>query len=97
MAINESIEYNGGLLHVTTLIGEPFDTMKSFCPYSRCSHLDNFPPEGGCSEGLDAFRFFRLYPLVVFPLVFLYLEMAYVAFSVYNVWSHIYFEVDYRL
>ena len=20
--------------------------------------LDNFPPEGGCSEGLDAFRFF---------------------------------------
>ena len=20
--------------------------------------FDNFPPEGGCSEGLDAFRFF---------------------------------------
>ena len=23
---------------VTTL-GNPFDTMKSFCPYSQCSHL----------------------------------------------------------
>ena len=26
-------------------------------------HLDMFPPEGGCSEGLDAFRFFLNYYL----------------------------------
>ena len=37
--------------------------MKSFCPYSQCSHLNLlkiFPPKGGCSEGLDAFRFLFL-------------------------------------
>ena len=37
--------------------------MKSFYLSSQCSHLttksfDNFPPDGGCSEGLDAFGFF---------------------------------------
>ena len=46
MAINVSVQYNGGLLpdiKLLTLcdfIGEPFDTMKSFCPYSQCSHLN---------------------------------------------------------
>ena len=47
--------------NVVTL-GNPFDTMERFCLYSQCSHLtkplDIFSPEGGCSEGLDAFRFF---------------------------------------
>ena len=28
--------------------------------------FDNFPPEGGCSEGLEAFRFFLTGPL--FPI-----------------------------
>ena len=37
-------------------LGNPFDTMKRFCLYSQSS--DIFSPEGGCSEGLDAFRFF---------------------------------------
>ena len=70
MAANASVQYNGGLLPDIILltlcdyIGEnSFDTMKKrFCPYSQCSHLNiltifNFSPEGGCSEGLDAFRF----------------------------------------
>ena len=39
-----------------------FDTKKSFCPYSHAmfppKYFDNLPPEGGSSEGLDAFRFF---------------------------------------
>ena len=42
-------------------LGNPFDTMKRFCLYSQCSHpkpLDIISSEGGCSEGLDAFRFF---------------------------------------
>ena len=43
----------------------PFDNiMKRFCLYSQCSHLtkplDVFSPEGGCSEGLDAFRYVRI-------------------------------------
>ena len=37
-------------------------SIKCFVPiYSQCSHLnifDNLSPEGGCSERLDAFRFF---------------------------------------
>ena len=49
MAINViSVQYNGGLLPDIILltichyIGEPFETMKSFCPYSQCSHLNIF-------------------------------------------------------
>ena len=40
--------------------GNPFDAMKRFCLYSQCSPkpLDIFSPKGGCSEGLDASRFF---------------------------------------
>ena len=43
-----------------TTLGNPFNTMKSFCPYSQCSHLNILPifPEGGCSEGFDAFKLF---------------------------------------
>ena len=46
MAINVSVQYNGGLLHDIILltrcdrVGDPFDTMKSFCPYSQCPHLN---------------------------------------------------------
>ena len=67
MAINVSVQYNGVILPDVILwtpcdyIGEPFHTMKSFCPYSQCSHLyffNKFPPRGGCSEGLDTFKFF---------------------------------------
>ena len=39
--------------NVTTL-GNPFNIMKSFCPYSQCSLLNILT----CFEGLDAFRFF---------------------------------------
>ena len=47
-----------------TTLGNPFDTMKSFVPTAKCSHLNIltiFPaPEGGCSEGLDAYIFFLM-------------------------------------
>ena len=47
--------------YIVVTLGTPFDTMKRFCLYSQSMFppkpLDNFPPEGGCSEGLDAFRF----------------------------------------
>ena len=42
-------------------LGNPFDTMKRFCllqPMFPPKPLDIFTPGGGCSEGLDAFRFF---------------------------------------
>ena len=39
MAINVSVRYNGGLLSDIILL-TPFDTMKSFCSYSQCSHLN---------------------------------------------------------
>ena len=53
-------------------LGNPFDTMKSFCLYSQCSHLslsDIFPAEGGCSEGLDAFRFFLITVTIIILVV----------------------------
>ena len=43
MAVNVSVQYDGGLLPDIILltlcdyIGELFDTMTSFCPYSQCS------------------------------------------------------------
>ena len=37
-------------------LGNPFDAMTRFCLYSQC--FRHFFPQGGCSEGLDAFRFF---------------------------------------
>ena len=43
------------------LLGNPFDTMKRFVSTANVPTYkppDIFPPEGICSEGLDAFRFF---------------------------------------
>ena len=47
MVINVSVQYNGGfspgiiLLTLCDLkLGDPFNTTKSFCPYSQCSHLN---------------------------------------------------------
>ena len=66
MAINGSIKYNGGLLPdiiMLTLcdyIGELsyHEEFLSLHPMFRPKYFDNFSPEGGCSEGLDAFIFF---------------------------------------
>ena len=43
-----------------TTLGNPFDTVKRFFTYTQYppKYVDNFPPEGRCSEGLDALRFF---------------------------------------
>ena len=55
MVINVSVQYNGGLLPDIILltlcdcIGNPFNTMKNFCLYSRYSHINLFT----CLDGLD--------------------------------------------
>ena len=56
MAINVNVQYNGGLLPGIILLtqcyyywGTRLNAMKMF---------GLFPLTGGCSEGLDAFRFF---------------------------------------
>ena len=61
MVINVSVQYNGGFLPDVIIlltrygyIGENLSLQPMFPP----KPLDNFSPEGGCSEGLDAFRFF---------------------------------------
>ena len=68
MAITVSVEYNGGflpdiiLLTLCDYIGEPFRYHEEFLslqPMFLPKHFDNFSPEGGCSEGLDAFSFFK--------------------------------------
>ena len=66
--------------------------MERFCPYSQCSHLNIltfFPPDGGCSEDFDTFRFF-FYNIVRFifpclllsylPLVLSSLSFSYILF-----------------
>ena len=67
MKINVSVQYNGGLLPDIILltrcgyIGEPVryhEEVLSLQPMFPPKPLDIFPPEGECSEGLDAFRFF---------------------------------------
>ena len=68
MAINVSVQYNGGLLPDIMLLtqcyyhrGTLLNAMKRFCICSLRSHLNvlTFSPlTGGCSEGLGAFRFF---------------------------------------
>ena len=67
MAINVSVQYNGGLPPDMILLtqcyyhwGTRLNAMKRFCLRSLwCLHVLTFPPlTGGCSEGLDAFRFF---------------------------------------
>ena len=68
MTINVSVQYNGGLLPGIILLtptmllpsGNPFKCyeevlyLQSMIPPKR---FDIFPLTGGCSEGLDAFRF----------------------------------------
>ena len=91
MAINVSVQYNGGLLPDIILWticyyyrGTRLNAMKRFYLYSLCTHLLNvltiFPPDWGCSEGSDAFRFFfkhislcftRILPLLIIILVYL--------------------------
>ena len=45
MAIDVSVQYDGRLVPDIILltqcdyIGNPVNTMKSFCPYNQCSHL----------------------------------------------------------
>ena len=67
MAINVSIQYDGGLLPDIILltlcdhIEKPFryhEEFLSLSPMFPPKSYDNFSPESGCSEGLDAFRFF---------------------------------------
>ena len=68
MAINISVHYNGGLLPGIILLPQCYyhretrlNAMKRFCICSLRSHLNVltfFPLAGGCSDGLDAFRFF---------------------------------------
>ena len=69
MAINVSVQYNGGLLPDIILLtqrnfhrGTRLNAMKRFCICSLWSHLNvlTFSPPltGGCSEGLGAFWFF---------------------------------------
>ena len=68
MAINVSVQYNDGLLPGIILLtqqcyyhrGTRSNATKRFCICSLLSHLNVltfFPLTGGCSEGLDAFRF----------------------------------------
>ena len=61
MAINVSVQYNDGFLPGIVLLnqcyyhrGTRLNAMKRFCIYI----LTFSPLSGGCSEGLDAFRFF---------------------------------------
>ena len=68
MAINVSVQYNGGLLPDIILLtqcyshrGTRLNATKRFGLCSLSSHLNVltfFPLTGGCSEGLDAFIFF---------------------------------------
>ena len=68
MAINVSVQYNGGLLPGIILLpqcyyhrGTRLNAMKRFCICSLRSHVNvlTFSPlTGGCSEGLGAFIFF---------------------------------------
>ena len=61
MVINVSVQFNGGLLPDIILLTlcdyieeNPFNTMKSFCPFSQCPHLNLLT----CLKGLDAFTLF---------------------------------------
>ena len=75
MAINVSVQHNGGFLPGIILLTQCYyhrrtclNTMKRLCICSLCFHLIvlTFSPlTGGCSEGLDAFRFFFNVPLLL--------------------------------
>ena len=69
MTINVSVQHNGGFLPGIILLNQCYyhhretrsNVMKKFCICILGSHLNvlTFSPlTGGCSEGLDAFRFF---------------------------------------
>ena len=68
IAINVSVQHNGGLLPDIILLtqcyyhrGTRLNAIKRFCIYLQpmMPNVLAFPPlTGGCSEGLDAFRFF---------------------------------------
>ena len=67
MAINVSVQYNGGFLPGILLLtqcsyhhrGTRLNAMKRFCIYLQPMNVLRFPPLiEGCSEGQDAFRFF---------------------------------------
>ena len=69
MAINVSVQYNGGLLPDIILltlcdyiiIGEPLRYHEEFLslqPMFPPKYFDTFSPGGECSESLDAFIFF---------------------------------------
>ena len=69
MAINVSVQSNGGLLPDIILMidpmllpsGNPFkchEEVLSLQPMIPPKGFDIFPLTGGCSESLDAFRFF---------------------------------------
>ena len=85
MAINVSVQYNGGLLPGILLLhqcyyhrGTRLNATKRFCICSLRSHLSVltfFPLTGGCSEGLGAFIFFfkQLHLVQQLTLIFLLL------------------------
>ena len=69
MAINVSVQYNGGLLPGIILLTQCYyhrgtclnamEEVLSLHPMIPPKRFNIFPPlTGGCSEGLDAFRFF---------------------------------------
>ena len=85
VAINVSVQYNGGLLPGIILLpqcyyrrGTRLNAMKRFCTCSLRSHvnvLTCFPLTRGCSEGLGAFIFFfqQLHLVQQLTLIFLLL------------------------
>ena len=93
MAINVSVQYNGGLLPGIILLpqcyyhrGTRLNAMKRFCICSLRSHLNVltfFPLTGGCSEGLGAFIFFfkQLHlvqqPTLIFLLLYVILDAVF--------------------
>ena len=76
MAINVSVQHNGGFLPDIIILtqcyyhrGTRLNAMESFCICSLWSHLSvlTFSPLCGCSEGLDGFRFFFKHQKYIFP------------------------------
>ena len=71
MAICVSLQYNGGFLPEVMLLtqcyyhrGTRLNAMKRFLslqPMVPPKRFDIFPPDWGCSEGLDVFRFFLIH------------------------------------
>ena len=92
MEINVSVQYNGGFLPDIILltrygyIGEPVwyhEEVLSLQPMFPPKPSDIFSPESGCSEGLDAFRFFlnNNYPTILILLTRLYAMKSFCPYS----------------